>query len=95
MLELFGENAELKRIIAELREEIAQLKGLKGRPRIAPSGMEKRTEPKPTGKRSRRRRRGKIVPKVSVEERILKVEAPAGSRFKGYEDFVGECPGEC
>jgi len=88
VLQLLGENAELKRVIVELREEIARLKGLKGRPRIKPSGMEAGTEPKLTGKRGRRRRRGKVVPKVIVEEKILKAEVPVGSRFKGYEDFL-------
>jgi hypothetical protein len=28
------------------------------------------------------------VPRVKVEEQILKTEVPEGSRFKGYEDFV-------
>src|SRR6202044_1493896 len=55
-VELFGEGATLKQTIAtltrtvtELREEVARLKGLKARPNIKPSGMDKGTEPaKPT-----------------------------------------------
>jgi hypothetical protein len=89
VLKLLEENAEQKRVITELREEIARLKGLKGRPSIKPpSGMENGTAAKPGGRGSRRRRRGKVVPRVAVEDQILKAEVPDDSRFKGYEDFV-------
>ena len=88
ILALLAENAEQKRQIAELREEIARLKGQPGRPRIKPSGMESGTTPKPMGLSGRRRGRGKMQPRVGVEEQLLKAAPPAGSRFKGYEDFV-------
>jgi Transposase IS66 family len=88
LVKLLAENAELTRQNVELREEIARLKGLKGRPAIKPSGMENGTAPKPGGRGAGRRRRGKVVPRVTVEEQILKAEVPEGSRFKGYEDFV-------
>ena len=88
LVELFGELAALKQIVAEQREEIARLKGLKGRPNIKPSGMEKATAPAQPAKEERRRGRGKVTPRVGVEEKVIKAEIPPGSRFKGYESFL-------
>ena len=45
--QLLAENAALRQAIAELRAEVATLKGVKGRPKLRPSGMEKGTEPEP------------------------------------------------
>jgi len=86
LVELLGELAELKRIVAAQRDEIARLKGLKGRPSIKPSGMEKATEPK-LGKRAERRGRGKVTPRVTPETEVLRVASPKGSQFKGYEPY--------
>jgi len=46
---LLADNAALQQAVAELRAEVAALKGVTGRPVIHPSGMEPTTEPKPVG----------------------------------------------
>jgi hypothetical protein len=80
--------AELNRVVAALRDEIARLKGGSPRPNIKPSGMEQATDPKPPPG-SERPRRGDTRSKLSIdEERIIKVAAPPGARFKGTTSFV-------
>lgn len=87
--QLLAENAALKQAIAELRGEVAALKGLNGRPPLKPSGMDKGTEPKPAGQRQNRGAKGSKSERLAVsEERIIKAAVPSGSRFKGYEDFL-------
>ena len=88
LFELFGEVAALKHIVGEQREEISRLKDLKGRPTIRPSGMDQGTEPPKPGKREKRRGRGKVTPRVSIDEKVIAATVPPGSRFKGYEPFL-------
>ena len=87
LIELFGEVTILKQTVAEQREEIARLKGLKGRPSIKPSGMDKGTAPGKPTKNEKRPGRGKVTPRVSVDETVINAEIPPGSRFKGYQSF--------
>jgi hypothetical protein len=88
VIELLGKVAALEQTVAAQRAEIARLKGLKGRPALKPSGMEKASEPKPLS--PPKGRRGPVTPRVAVEDRILATTAPPGSRFKGYADFVAQ-----
>jgi hypothetical protein len=73
----------MKQTVAALREENARLKGLKGRPTIKPSGMEQATAPSGTTST-----RGKVSPRVSIENHVLTVPAPVGSHFKGYGTYL-------
>ena len=89
VIALLSKVAALERTIAGLRDENARLKGLSRRPTLKPSGMEVGSTPKPPRGRGKRRGGGKkTAQRVIHEDRIVKMTAPVGSRFKGYEDFV-------
>src|ERR1700756_1122503 len=91
VVEQWEQMVELQRMVAALRDEIARLKGGPRRPNLKPSGMERETEPKPSGgSDDKKRPRGSTRSKLSIhEERTVKVAAPPrGSRFKGYTSYV-------
>ena len=86
---LLAENAALKQALAELRAEVAKLKGLQDRPVIKPSGMDQGTAPKPADQGRTRSGKGHKTERLAIHaERVIKADVPPGSRFKGYEDFV-------
>ena len=72
---------------AALKDEVARLKGHKGRPSLKPSGMEKSTT-KAKGRGGKKGSRPSRQRLVINEELKLEITPPAGSRFKGYEAFV-------
>lgn len=88
VVELLARLTALEEENAALKDEVARFKGLKGRPKLKPSGMEKATGGR-KGKTGRRKpkRKGRRSPEVSEEHKLC-VDAPSGSRFKGYDDFV-------
>jgi hypothetical protein len=91
--ELLGRVSALSRTIVEQREEIARLKGLKGRPDIKPpsqpSGMEKANRPKSPSAPPRRGGGPKTAHRAIDEERVIEIpDLPRGSVFKGYQDYV-------
>jgi hypothetical protein len=96
-----SENERLSEALAGLRvenqtlkDEIARLKGLPPRPPYKPSGMEKATDRPERGAKgdegeATKRRRGPGVSKLSIARtETLAVEAPSGSRFKGYDEIT-------
>ena len=87
VVELLSRVSALEAENAGLREENARLKGLKGRPKLKPSGMEKATN-RAKGKGKQKKKRTPRRSPVVNEEHKLSMNAPAGSRFKGYDDFV-------
>lgn len=85
---------QLQERVLMLEDEIAQLKGLKPRPQLSPSRLE---QSQPGGqavpgsdasKRPGSEKRPKNAKLTIHREVILRVQVPAGSTFKGYEDFV-------
>ncbi|MPR13583.1 IS66 family transposase [Microvirga tunisiensis] len=77
------DNSNLRLDNKALKDEIARLKNLPPRPPFKPSGMEKATQLRPADP-GRRPGRGAKRDRVTREVTI-RVEAPPGSRFKGYK----------
>src|SRR5438874_2896454 len=90
VIALLDKVAALERTVTALRDEIARLKNVPGRPAIKPSGMENATQPKLPTDRGKGRKSGgnKTARRVIHEDRGIKAAAPCGSRFKGYAGLV-------
>jgi len=89
-----GALAKLRIEHQAVKDELARLKKLPPRPPQKPSGMDKATDRPngeagaPRGERSTRRR-GSNLDKLTVTQTIeVKLDAPAGSRHKGYDEIV-------
>jgi Transposase IS66 family len=90
VVQLLGRVSALEEENRRLREENARLKDLPKRPKLAPGGMDRATEPagRAEARRRRRTRRGGRRTPPVTEERILAAAVPPGSRRKGYEPYT-------
>ncbi|MGF7212946.1 regulator of replication initiation timing [Skermanella aerolata] len=93
VVQLLVEVTALREENQQLRVENARLKALPKKPKLAPGGMDKAMEPdkrvrtKQARRQRRKRQSGQRTPPVT-EERTLVIEAPAGSRRRGFEPFT-------
>jgi hypothetical protein len=82
---------QLEERVHQLEDEIRRLKGLKARPRIAPSSLETPPRPprNPNAKRPGSAKRSKTAQLTITEEAVLRLlDPPEGAVLKGYEDYV-------
>ncbi len=80
-------------IIQKLKDEIAELKGQKARPKIKPSNLEKKTAQRKDKRKKQKKpgsgKRSKTKQLNIHEDKIIEPEfIPSGSVFKGYQDFI-------
>src|SRR5215468_10041538 len=97
---LRAENEKLSDALTKLKaehqaakDELARLKKLPPRPPQKPSGMDKATDGgggnKSRGGATSHRRRGSQLDRLTIGATVIvRAQAPAGSRHKGYEDIV-------
>ena len=78
-----------KEEIQLLRDEIARLKNQKPKPKIKPSKLEPHSSGNKTKKNKKRRKKAKNK-KIEIHEHVpIKPDnLPAGSTFKGYQDYI-------
>src|SRR3954469_7284543 len=90
---LLAENDALKQAVAGLKAEVATLKGVKGRPEVKPSGMEKGagSEPAGTGRGAKGSKSARLA--VHEDRVVAAADIPAGSPFQGYGGFPVQDPG--
>src|SRR3954462_261844 len=95
VVQLLVRVSALEEEILQLRAETARLKDLPKKPKLAPGGMDKATEPdkrartKEARRQRRKRQSGRRTPPVTTE-RTLVIEAPEGSRRRGFEPFTAQ-----
>ncbi len=92
VLELMEKYSALEAENAALRKENRRLKGLNDPPNVKPSGMDKQAQSRrkaKSGRAANKARRGSKKARERIDERrVITADAPAGSRFKGYEDYL-------
>ena len=103
--QLVEENRRQAETIQQLRDEIAHLKGEKGKPKFKASGMNENagtdsdgddeddagsdtTDPQKKRPGSQKRSKKKTLPIHETQIVAPEAEIPAGSKFKGYDDFI-------
>ena len=91
LLQAFEKISALEKIVQEQSDEIARLKGLNEKPKLKPSGMAKKAEPR-SGKKGQKKKRGRGQKNdkltINDTQHLQPENIPEGSVFKGWEDHI-------